>query len=419
MSDYSTKISVLKRSILNFTDKISAGMPRPFRKFAADMCYGAMASQSCILSEIAQVLQEDTKKINTIERLARNLSKKIPEAVEDNYLNIVKHYLPDNTVVHIDNSDVVKPSGLAFEGISRVRDGSKSTAEKCVMGNGYYVTEAVALTNDNHPVSVFSEVWSTESPEFISGGEFEYTKKVINACTEKLGHITCVMDRGYDNNDVFRLLDKLEQNYVVRLKLNRKIRVCGTKYSISELCSKYTGKYTAKVYYHGHTRKAKISVVQGYLSGSERLLSILLVFGLSDHPMVLATNLDTDGKKKAIRAMRLYFSRWRIEEYFRCKKQMFSFENFRVRSLDAINSLNFFLSACMLFLAIIRETRNKNMNYRNCIEAAAPLRDKVFFFYYRLAEGIRFILSKARTGIKGHYKPMRPNQRQLKIRGFA
>ena len=155
MSDYSTKISVLKRSILNFTDKISAGMSRPFRKFAADMCYGAMASQNCILSEIAQVLQEDTKKINTIERLARNLSKKIPEAVEDNYLNIVKHYLPDNTVVHIDNSDVVKPSGLAFEGISRVRDGSKSTAEKCVMGNGYYVTEAVALTNDNHPVSVF------------------------------------------------------------------------------------------------------------------------------------------------------------------------------------------------------------------------------------------------------------------------
>ena len=185
MNDYTTKICVLKRSILNFTDKISAGMNRPFCKFIADICYGAMASKSCVISEIAQQLQEDTKKINTIERLARNLSKEIPEAVEANYLNIVKQYLPDDIVVHIDNSDVIKPSGHAFEGISRVRDGSKSTATKCVMGNGYYVTEAVAMTNDNQPVSVFSEVWSTESPAFTSGGEFEYTRKVINACTKK------------------------------------------------------------------------------------------------------------------------------------------------------------------------------------------------------------------------------------------
>ena len=76
---------------------------------------------------------------------------------------------------------------------------------------------------------------------------------------------------------------------------------------------------------------------------------------VSDHPMVLATNLSTDSKNLAIAAMRHYFSRWRIEEYFRCKKQMFDFENFRVRSLTAINSLNFFLSACMLLLATVRE----------------------------------------------------------------
>ena len=419
MSNYTTKIGVLKRTILNFTNELSAEMNRPFRKFTADMCYGAMASKSCVISEIAQALQEDTRKINTIERLARHLSQKIPEIVQDNYLNMVKGYLPDDIVVHIDNSDVIKPSGHAFEGISRVRDGSKSTETKSVMGNGYHVTEAVAMTSSCHPVSVFSEIWSTESPEFISGGEFEYTKKVISACTEKLGHITCVMNRGYDNNDVFRLLEKIHQNYVIRLKLNRKIRIHGKKYSVEQLCSKYKGKYTAKVIYHGRARKARLSVVRGCLSGSDRLLSVILIFGLSDHPMVLATNLDTNTKEHLIAAMRLYFSRWKIEEYFRCKKQMFSFENFRVRSLAAINSLNFFLSACMLFLAIIREKRCKNMNFRYCIEAAAPLRAKVFFFYYRLSEGLFLILSKARTGIKGYFTPVRPNQRQLKIRGFA
>lgn len=419
MMNYTTNTGVLKREIFKFTEKISAGTARPFHKFAADLCYGTMASKSCLISKVAQALQEDTRKINTIERLTRHLSEEIPETVRDNYLNVTKQYLPENVVVHVDDSDVVKPCGKAFEGISRVRDGSKSTQAKSVMGNGYYVTEATAITCSSHPVSIFSEVWSAQSPEFTSGGQFEYTKKAVFTCVAKLGHAIFVMDRGYDDNDVFRLLDKQKQDYVIRLKLNRKIRIHGEKYSVDELCSKHKGKYKAKVIYHGRKRKARLSVVKGCLSGSDRLLSIILIFGLSDHPMVLATNLDTDTKAQLITAMRHYFSRWRIEEYFRCKKQMFGFENFRVRSLTAINSLNFFLSACMLFLAILRETREKNCHFRICIDAAAPLKAKVFFFYYRLAEGLHTILSKARSGIRAYFKPLRPNQRQLKIRGFA
>ena len=51
------------------------------------------------------------------------------------------------------------------------------------------------------------------------------------------------------------------------------------------------------------------------------------------------------------RVAKLYFSRWRIEEYFRCKKQVFRFEGFRVRKLKAINALNFYITLCMAFLA--------------------------------------------------------------------
>ena len=83
--DYTTKIGVLKRAIRRFAVKFSEGMTRPFQKFAADMCYGAMAAKSCVLSKIAQVLHEDTQKINTVERLARNLNAEIPEKVHDNY----------------------------------------------------------------------------------------------------------------------------------------------------------------------------------------------------------------------------------------------------------------------------------------------------------------------------------------------
>ena len=419
MTNYTTNIGVLKRSILNFADKISSGAGRPFQKFTADMCYGSMAAKSCLLTDIAQVLQEPAKKINTVERLARNLQSKIPEKVQNNYLDQVKKYLPESPVVHIDDSDVTKPTGKAFEGLCRVRDGSKSTEKKAVMVNGYYVTEATVMTKSSHPVSIFSEVWSTESAEFTSGGHYEYTKKAVKACCAKLGHATFVMDRGYDDNDVFKLLDGLEQKYVIRLKLNRKIRVNGKKYSIDDLCKKYKGKYATKVIYHGRTGKARLTRITGCLSGSDQSLSIILVFGLSDHPMVLATNLDTSTKNHLIAAMRHYFSRWRIEEYFRCKKQMFNFEDFRVRTLTAINSLNFFLSACMLFMAIVREKHDRNEIFSICIDAASPIRPKVFFYYYRLADGLYNVLSKARTGIKAYFKPLRPNQRQMRIRGFV
>ena len=83
-----------------------------------------------------------------------------------------------------------------------------------------------------HPVSVFSEVWSAESAEYTSDGEFAYTRKALTECTEKFGHATFVMDRGYDSNPVFQLLESLNQNYVIRLKLNRKVRVGSKKYSI-------------------------------------------------------------------------------------------------------------------------------------------------------------------------------------------
>lgn len=65
--------------------------------------------------------------------------------------------------------------------------------------------------------------------------------------------------------------------------------------------------------------------------------------------MMLATNKEIKSKDDIIRVAKTYFSRWKIEEYFRCKKQMFQFENFRVRKLKAIHALNFYLTLCMAF----------------------------------------------------------------------
>lgn len=95
----------------------------------------------------------------------------------------------------------------------------------------------------------------------------------------------------------------------------------------------------------------------------------------------------------------LYFSRWRIEEYLRCKKQMFRFENFRVRKLEAIRALNFYITVCMAFLAHISMKSETSALKAFVIQEADSVKKKVHFYYYRLAKSISGILAYVREGV--------------------
>ena len=130
---------------------------------------------------------------------------------------------------------------------------------------------------------------------------------------------------------------------------------------------------------------------------------------------MLVTNKAISNKDDVIKIARLYFSRWRIEEYFRAKKQIFDFENFRVRKLRAINALNFYIGIAMCLLAHMTQKNAANALLKSVLEAAKPVKDKVQFFYYRIADGIAELLRHAYSGIRDWFKPRRPNQWQLRF----
>ena len=132
--------------------------------------------------------------------------------------------------------------------------------------------------------------------------------------------------------------------------------------------------------------------------------------------MMLVTNKEIKSKDDVINIAKIYFSRWRIEEYFRCKKQMFRFENFRVRKLAAINALNFYITLCMAFLALISMKSESNALKVSIIQKADPIKEQVQFCYYRLANGIRGILSYAKEGIRLWFRTKRPTYRQLRLK---
>ena len=130
MSYSTTDTYKMEREIMNYTKKFSGRLSVAEAKFNADMLYGMVASQSCLPTQISQRLQEDIKKRYTVDRLSDHLSKGIPKESQADYLRIVRSMTPSEPVIHIDDSDVVKPEGYHFESLGIVRDGSRSRPEK-------------------------------------------------------------------------------------------------------------------------------------------------------------------------------------------------------------------------------------------------------------------------------------------------
>ena len=74
------------------------------------------------------------KKVNSVERLPRHLNNDVPKVAQTSYLSFICSMVPKNPVIHIDDSDVIKPVGRKFEALGTVRDGSKSTIRNPFMG---------------------------------------------------------------------------------------------------------------------------------------------------------------------------------------------------------------------------------------------------------------------------------------------
>ena len=74
MNNYTTNSYEMKREIVNFSKKISEGLNKSNTKFILDMQYGLAKGGSCLISEIARALDEETKLNYTIDRLCDKLS---------------------------------------------------------------------------------------------------------------------------------------------------------------------------------------------------------------------------------------------------------------------------------------------------------------------------------------------------------
>ena len=400
MNNFTTNTYEMKREICNFSQKICKNTNKVQSKFVNDMIYGILKSKDILLSSIADALLEKNKKANTIDRLCDNLSLDLSENIDNNYRNLAIDTLGNNPVFLVDDSDVIKPLGKKFEDLGIVRDGSslKKSYEK-----GYHVTEIVGLTeNMKQPISIFSKIHSSASKDYVSSNTvtFEALDSVCTLLDERNLKGIFVNDRGYDDNKIFNYYFKKNQYFVIRLKENRNVYFKHKWYPITTLRDSRKGKVKIKVMFQGEEKECFVSVLRVQITAKKKWLNLVLIYGLGETPMMLATNLNIKSRDDLIKVSRYYLDRWRIEEYFKFKKQEYNFENFRVRNLISINNLNKMLTYAIGLIAILSDKIGKRKFVQIIINRSNQLKNKVYLWFYRFSRGIFNILKMAKTGIR-------------------
>lgn len=373
MNNYTTQIHNLKRGIFSFSKKICSGLKLPETKFVSQMMYGMLSGQSCHLSEIARNLNEKTTLKKVIDRLSVNLrifSDDEKTLLTSNYLKTVKSQLKDNSILIIDGSDIVKPSAQKMESLCRVHDGSNGC-----YGDGYWTIGISAIMSGNKlPLPVYSRIYSSTEKDFISS-ERE-TLNALRFMSENFSKKNVrTFDRGYDSK--------------------------GERINILKLASKFKGKYKLDFKkQNGKKTSCKISTICISLPCKPDVeLNLVICHGFGIIPMMLISSMDDKDKNLALVITKVYLLRWRIEEYYKFKKQQFGFEDLRVRSLSSIRALDLLLTIAIGYISLIASKGENRIMKIELVEISKRVNKKTQFLLYAIADGIFNILRSTRSGI--------------------
>lgn len=397
MTNYNTLGSNLKRGIIRFSEKISKELSRPEFKFVSQMVYGILSSQSCHLSNIARALNEEISLKKTIDRLSRNLNCfKDYAKLLNNYIAKVKNSISSKTILIIDNSDITKPCSRKLEGLGVVRDGS--TGE---MGIGYHTLGVTALTPEKkQPIGVYTRVYSASEAGFVS--EDEEVLKALRFLGKHFSKNNIrALDRGYDANIYFEHFLKAKERFIIRAKRNRDVLYKGERINILMLANRFKGKYSLRfTKKNGIQADCKITIIPICLPCRPGdVLNLVICRGIGKEPMLLITNLRSDDKRLSVTVVKVYLMRWRIEEFYRFKKQQFDFEDFRVQSLQSIRNLDLLLTIAIGYIGIMSEKAEGRAAVMEVIVISRRLFGIPEFTFYAIADGLFAVLAKCKRGV--------------------
>jgi len=393
MNNCTITAKICEEEFNGFVKNMTAGLGKTEAKFVAQMIAGINKSSSVILSEIARNSVEGVSVKKSVERFSRRLSMIDSKPLWDNYRSEIAGTLKDVRLYIMDDTEIVKPLSERMEALCTVRDGSDGDKLK----PGYFLNEIVAVNKKNQPVSVSSKLYTSGEKGFQSANKIR--NEAIKEVIANYGDGLFICDRGFDDVKLFNYLVKLHQKFIVRCTSNRNVIIDGKTVNIYEAAKSLKGKYAFSIKFQsGAKDNLKASCKKVQLPKMPVPLNLVVVYGFhndENEPFYLLTNVPVNDKETCINIVRAYISRWKIEEYFKFKKQAYGFEKIRLLKLAALKNLNVFLTVVLGFISALSLSRIS----KRLIDLSKPTRKKTAFIYYRLHAGLRAVLYRFKTNL--------------------
>lgn len=227
----------------------------------------------------------------------------------------------------------------------------------------------------------------------------------------------CDLDCGFDDNDYYRYFLRRGERFIIRAKKNRNVIYNGQTCNIIDVALRYKGAYRMDFKNKGGRRvQCKISCIPVRLCEFPATeLVLVAVYGFGSEPMLLLSNLKMQTKKRLCHIVtEVYLLRWRIEEYFRFKKQQFELEALRVLSLQSIRSLNLLTMIAVGYIGLTSCVHGESIFLMELKECFKRIYEVPPFIFYALGYAIERILSMGRKGISSFF-PNKVKSQQLNL----
>lgn len=211
---------------------------------------------------------------------------------------------------------------------------------------------------------------SEEKQELVKSNNYlnglVITKKMLKKSSDllKKDHpfrkVCHVLDREFDNNQLFETIDEQEDFFIIRLKTGRLSNDKKIIYTPKGNVSKKVGfkKLIDKKFENNSTYEIEKLTIKGkkynqvqasiaweslYLGGKKyqvvRVSLSQFDKPLFENPMLLLTNQSINNSKEASQVYHGYILRFKIEVVFRFLKQNLGWESFQVRDFKSIENL--------------------------------------------------------------------------------
>lgn len=390
------------------------GFSRPEVKNIGGLLNGILKKPDVRVSALSRSLNEKITPKKTWERLSRNLKREgLGERLICSNMKMHLSEIKRKRYCVIDLSDIQKAYAVQMEGLSRVRDGDKSTHEKVTIGNGYYWINAV-MADLGGIIPLYSEIYSLDHEGKDCVSENSKLLGITDMVQEIHPEAVYVIDRGGDRTEIMKQLIKDGKLFVIRGQEQRSLRLhkdgekktnIKTIAQKVNLCHVYKSQRSGEQFAVG-VRRVYLDNIPLWLVASKRSAG-----GFSWY----LTNVTGTRTEIMDTVLEAYGLRWRIEEYHRQIKQDYSLERLCVRSYQAIKNMGVLVMLAASFCAQLPEHIMITLLAVSNQLPRKRLRDIPKYPYYKIIAAVAYILQLTE---KRSYKPLHVRKRdyfQLKL----